>query len=254
METKHVYDNYEISGCHRIDDAGLPDREGASIETCDDGEAWFWTLYGHIDGEGVEAIGDFSSREAAEQVFLRITGQPFTASYQASPRLRLMHAAPKLLAALQMASNYMADDLDESDETEMLVFATGRAAIAEAKHGPLPIARVPLEITEDEFDERFPLVTNHLNPNASWGSGKEDGCLFETYDEELEFVRRQDPRTVWTLVDGDGDDQYLVSGFHVVNRVGYLISTVPLPEGLDIEVRIPNENADNPETDKAGEA
>ena len=130
---------------------------------------------------------------------------------------------------------------------------TAREVITEATAAPLPMARSPVALTEDEFDARFPLLTNHLNPNASWGSGDEGGCLFETYGEELEFVKRQDPRTVWTLVDGDGD-QYLVSGFHVVNRIGYLISTVPLPEGLDIEVRLPMDNDDDAETDDAGEA
>jgi hypothetical protein len=126
----------------------------------------------------------------------------------------------------------------------------GGRVIAKAT-AALPADRSPLELTEDEFDARFPLFTNHLNPNASWGSGNEGGCLFETYGEELEFVRRQNPRTVWTVVDGDGDDQYLVSGFHFVNRIGYLVSTLPLPEDMDIEVRVPNGNADDPETDES---
>jgi len=43
------------------------------------------------------------------------------------------HVPRKMLAALQMASNYMADDLDEDDETEMRVFRAIGAAIAEAK-------------------------------------------------------------------------------------------------------------------------
>ena len=96
-----------------------------------------------------------------------------------------------------------------------------------------------IEITEDEFDARYPLRTNHLNPHASWAFGDDRGCLFETYGEELAFVRQQDRRTIWTLVDGDDGDQYLQSGFHIVNRIGYLLSTVPVPEGADIQVRIP---------------
>ena len=98
---------------------------------------------------------------------------------------------------------------------------------------------IHLEISEDEFDARYPLVPNHLNPNASWGFADSGGCLFETYGEELAFVRQQDPRYVWTFVDGD-DDQYVVSGMHFVNRIGYLISTVPVPDGVLIEVRIPS--------------
>ncbi len=96
-----------------------------------------------------------------------------------------------------------------------------------------------IEITEDEFDATYPLITNHLRPDAGWVYGETGGCLFETYGEELAFVRELDPRTVWTLVDGDDGDQYLLSGFHFVNRIGYLVSTVPVPEAADIQVRIP---------------
>lgn len=101
------------------------------------------------------------------------------------------------------------------------------------------MTNAPIEISEDEFDDRYPLLLNHLNPHASWAFGDGPGCLFESYGEELEFVRQQDPRTVWTLVDGDDGDQYLLSGFHFVNRIGYLVSTVAIPEEADIQVRIP---------------
>lgn len=105
-----------------------------------------------------------------------------------------------------------------------------------------------LEITEDEFDRQYPLIPNHLNPNASWAFGDSGGgCLFETYGEEIRFVSEQDPRTIWTLIDGDDGDLYVVSGFHFVNRVGYLISKDPIPEGVFIEVHIPME-ADETET------
>ncbi|HMP04538.1 MAG TPA: hypothetical protein PKC45_18780 [Gemmatales bacterium] len=96
-----------------------------------------------------------------------------------------------------------------------------------------------LELTEDEFDDSFKLVPNHLNPNASWSYGDGPGCLFETYGEELALVRQQDPATVWTLVDGDDGDMYVVSGFHFVNRIGYLISTVPVNNSLTIHVHVP---------------
>ncbi len=96
-----------------------------------------------------------------------------------------------------------------------------------------------IELTEDEFDTRYPLVINHLNPNASWGFGDGPGCLFETYGEELAFVRSQDPQTIWTFVDGDDGNQYVLSGYHFVNRIGYLISTIPFPEDADIIVSIP---------------
>jgi hypothetical protein len=95
------------------------------------------------------------------------------------------------------------------------------------------------ELSEDEFDTLYTLVPNHLNPSAGWALGEGRGCLFETCGDELDFVRRQDPRTIWTLLDGDDGDLYLASGYHLVNRIGYLISTMPVPEGVIIEVHIP---------------
>jgi hypothetical protein len=107
-----------------------------------------------------------------------------------------------------------------------------------------------IELTEDEFDARFPLLPNHINPSAGWAIGEGGGCLFETYGEESEFVRRQDPLKVWTLVDGDDGDMYLISGLHFVNRVGYLLSTTPVPEDATIQVHLPmshegDESVDN---------
>ncbi len=96
-----------------------------------------------------------------------------------------------------------------------------------------------IQLAEEEFDAQYPPITNHLSEHASWSHGNECGCLFETYGEELAFIRKQNPRCVWTLVDGENGDQYLLSGFHLVNRVGYLISTVAVPAGMDIEVHVP---------------
>ena len=99
--------------------------------------------------------------------------------------------------------------------------------------------RTLIQLTEDEFDNQYPLVRNHLDANASWSDNEGPGCLFETYGEEIEFVRQQDPLTIWTVIDGHDDDMYIASGYHFVNRIGYLISTVPVPPDVDIEVRIP---------------
>jgi hypothetical protein len=96
-----------------------------------------------------------------------------------------------------------------------------------------------IELSEVAFAAQYPLRTNHLNPTACWAYGESAGCLFETFGDELAFIRNQNPRTVWTLIDGDDGDQYLLSGIHFVNRLGYLVSTVPVPEGTTIQVRIP---------------
>jgi hypothetical protein len=69
------FDNYEIQPCRRYIDAEEPDR--TFVEPCAAFEADFWTVYGHIPGEGVQAIGDFDTREHAEEVFARITGRRY---------------------------------------------------------------------------------------------------------------------------------------------------------------------------------
>jgi hypothetical protein len=105
-------------------------------------------------------------------------------------------------------------------------------------------------MTEDEFNDQYPLQKNHLNPNASWATDNGPGCLFETFGEELEFVRRQDPATVWTVVDGEDGDLYIVNGFHFVNRIGYLVSTVAITQGIDVEVHIPMQSEPGGEPDE----
>lgn len=92
------------------------------------------------------------------------------------------------------------------------------------------------ELIESQFEERFPLRRNHLNPSGWTIDGV--GYLFETYGEDLAFVRRQHPQYVWTLREDDGGSLVLLSGFHIVNRVGYLVSTAPTPEGTNYLVRI----------------
>jgi hypothetical protein len=106
-----------------------------------------------------------------------------------------------------------------------------------------------IELSEEDFHATYPLVPNHLNPSAGWATGEDNGCLFETYGEELDFVRKQDPRTIWTLLDGDDGDLYVASGYHLVNRIGYLLSTVPVPGEVSIQVHI--EMQRDEETDEA---
>ncbi|VTS07980.1 hypothetical protein [Tuwongella immobilis] len=107
----------------------------------------------------------------------------------------------------------------------------------------IPSSETHLSICEATFDEHYPLRVNHLNPHAGWAVDDGGGCLFETHGDELAFVCSQDPRCIWTLVDGgDSPDQYLLSGYHLVNRVGYLISTVPVAPGVAIEVHLPTES------------
>jgi hypothetical protein len=57
-------------------------------------------------------------------------------------------------------------------------------------------------------------------------SKQPDDIIFETYGEEVEFVQAQDPRYVWTNVQGDECD-LIVAGYAYVNRLSYYITENP---------------------------
>lgn len=92
------YDNYEISPCTRTEESDSPGK--FHYEVCEPHEADVWTLYGHLPEGGVEAIGDFATREHAEATFQRITGIPFGSHEEVAARLRLMHAGSRSLGCL----------------------------------------------------------------------------------------------------------------------------------------------------------
>lgn len=66
------FDSYEVHGCRSFQNV---------VEQVDDELAQFWSLYGRIPGQGLECIGDFKSREIAEEVRCRITGRKNSADF-----------------------------------------------------------------------------------------------------------------------------------------------------------------------------
>ena len=82
----------------------------------------------------------------------------------------------------------------------------------------------------DQWAEHYQPRVNHLRPD-------EESDLFETFGVELGYVLATadlKPNHVWTLVEGDGGT-YVVNGYHLVNRLAYLITHEPF-EGDFLEV------------------
>jgi hypothetical protein len=90
-----------------------------------------------------------------------------------------------------------------------------------------------VSLTWKQFDEEFKPIKNHFShdPNQE---------TFETYGEEVEFVKAQDNNKIWTWVQGDECD-LLVNGFAFVNRLGYYITENPWDESKDYELIISTE-------------
>jgi hypothetical protein len=94
-----------------------------------------------------------------------------------------------------------------------------------------------IQLTEDEWFEQFKPIPNHLDENASFNDG-EQGYMFETYGDEVEFVKSQDSNRIWTYSDGDDGGTYISDGYHVVNRIGYFVTAVPYDDKQYYEIQL----------------
>lgn len=90
-----------------------------------------------------------------------------------------------------------------------------------------------IEMTFDEWVDTYKPILNHIDTNASF-----DGTMFKTYDEEVEFVKKQDPNKIWMYGDGDDGGGYIWSGWGFINRIGYFITEVPCPDNVAIQVLV----------------
>ena len=87
----------------------------------------------------------------------------------------------------------------------------------------------------DKFYDKYKPIYNHIeNPEYQEGQieGNEIGSpmYFETYGKDLEYVKKQNPNFIWTMVEGD-EGMYITQGFHWVNRFVFLIASVPFKDG-----------------------
>lgn len=97
-----------------------------------------------------------------------------------------------------------------------------------------------IKLTEDEFYEKFTPTINHLVNDAPFG-----GTMYETFGKELEHINwaQGDDLTkprLWTIEEVEGRF-YFVSGYHYVNRFGYLITEEAVPENEEYEVLLDTE-------------
>jgi len=98
-----------------------------------------------------------------------------------------------------------------------------------------------VQLSELDFDAKFELINNHLDNNASF-----DGKMFETYSPEIDFVLEMAKQNrVITIIEGDCEQDedgnetpcmFYASGYHLVNRIGYLITKEPIT--FEFEVKI----------------
>jgi len=94
-----------------------------------------------------------------------------------------------------------------------------------------------IEMDFDEWCEQYKPIINHIDSNASFDNG-EGGVMFETYGDEVDFVKSQSPANIWMYGQGDDGGTYVWNGWGFVNRLGYFVTEVPCPDGLTIQVQV----------------
>jgi hypothetical protein len=90
-----------------------------------------------------------------------------------------------------------------------------------------------IELTEEEWFDTYKPIKNKIDINSSF-----DGHMFETYGQEVDYVKAQPQDRIWMYGDGDDGGLYIWSGWGFVNRIGYFITEVPCPEGVTIQVMV----------------
>lgn len=90
-----------------------------------------------------------------------------------------------------------------------------------------------IELTFDEWLDKYKPISNHIDTNSSFG-----GLMFETYGDEVEFVKSQSPDKIWMFGDGDNGGMYIWSGWGFVNRIGYFVTEVPFSPDDTVQVLV----------------
>lgn len=97
-------------------------------------------------------------------------------------------------------------------------------------------------LSEEEFDEKYELIDN---PNTNEGSF--NNKFFETYGEDLDFVISMTKENrVITIIESHEEEEnefgetigyfYYITGYHIVNRYGYLVTELPLDREFEVKI------------------
>lgn len=89
-------------------------------------------------------------------------------------------------------------------------------------------------LTEDQFDTLFTIVPDD--------QGEEIRPDLNGLDASS--------RHVWTLVDGDNGGSYLITGYHWVNRIGYVITEQPWDHDYEVVWGEPYDQSDDDESEE----
>ena len=109
-----------------------------------------------------------------------------------------------------------------------------------------------IQLTEEQFEGQFTPQINHIERALAVKSIAEEdicsfsGCMYETFGEELEYVKEMAKQNrVVTIIEGEdeiGEDNephatlFYTSGYHLVNRLGFLVLDKPYTEEFEVKL------------------
>jgi hypothetical protein len=140
----------------------------------------------------------------------------------------------------------LTDDVDDPGAVALERFRNGEPAdagpVEGEQHelsahyvGQLPPPAAPWVESEGlDYDQWWENFKSQQNSETT----SFDGAMFETYGDDLEAVRRHQPNHIWTLIQADDGDLWIVSGYHLVNRLGYFVTRQPHEGKGAAEVRV----------------
>jgi hypothetical protein len=94
-----------------------------------------------------------------------------------------------------------------------------------------------IEMDFDEWFDTYKPIKNAIDDNASF-----DGHMFETYGDEVNFVKAQDENRIWMYGSGNDGGTFVWNGWGFVNRLGYFITEVPCPENTHMQMRVSDDD------------
>jgi len=77
-------------------------------------------------------------------------------------------------------------------------------------------------ISYEKFVDDFEPYTNTMSDDRGYNN-----TMYETFSPEIDHVKAQNPEYIWTLIDGENNNSWIIPGFHFVNRLGYFITKNP---------------------------
>jgi hypothetical protein len=90
-----------------------------------------------------------------------------------------------------------------------------------------------MEAVYESVYTNYDVWAEEHKPVPSSEDARFDGCMFETFGDDLFRVMQADTDKVWSVIEDDNGNECVITGMHVVNIVGYLITTKAWKDGDD---------------------